>query len=189
MAVKVICGLGNPGIEYRDTRHNVGWWVVNRAREDWHFPPFGRARRAAVSEGVVQSIPVLLLKPLTFMNRSGAALLMLMSWPDFQPANDLLVVVDDAALDVGRVRFRSGGSSGGHNGLKSVETVLRTRDYARLRLGVGGAPPDVDLADWVLAPFPREDEERVRSLLPALVDGMQVWLQEGIDAAMQQCNR
>src|SRR5690606_22169332 len=100
---------------------------------------------------------VRVLKPVTYMNRSGAALVPLRS-DALDPASDLLVVVDDAALDVGRLRFRARGSAGGHNGLKSIEAVLGTQEYARLRIGVGVRPPGVDLADWVLAPVPGEDE-------------------------------
>lgn len=123
------------------------------------------------------------------MNRSGAALAPLLSLDDFDISRDLLVVVDDVALDVGRVRFRPHGSAGGHNGLKSVEAVLRTRAYPRLRIGVGGPPPGADLADWVLSPFPPEDEERIVALLEELVAAVRVWLEEGIEAAMSRFNR
>jgi PTH1 family peptidyl-tRNA hydrolase len=187
--VKVVCGLGNPGAEYGDTRHNVGWWVVDRARELWNLPPFRRAGPARVSEGSVAGETVRLLKPLTYMNRSGAALAPLGHQPGFDVARDLLVVVDDVAIDVGRVRFRSNGTSGGHNGLRSIEASLRSREYARLRIGVGPSPPGEDLADWVLAPFPPEDETRVREMLPELVDALRVWIEEGVDAAANRFNR
>lgn len=187
--MKVICGLGNPGPEYDDTRHNVGWWLVDRLAVEWGLGPFRRDGRAAVASGRVEGQPVRLLKPLTFMNRSGAALAPLLAWPDFEPARDLLVVVDDVALDVARVRFRQSGSAGGHNGLKSVEAVLRTREYPRLRIGVGGAPGGQDLADWVLSPFPPEDEDRILALLPDLVEAVGVWLEEGTQAAMDRFNR
>lgn len=186
--MKVICGLGNPGSEYDDTRHNVGWWVVDRLAVDWGLGPFRKEGRALIAGGRVGGVPVRLLKPITWMNRSGAALAPLRGREDFDPTSDLLVVVDDVALDVARVRFRPGGSAGGHNGLRSVEAALGTREYARLRVGVGGAPPGADLAEWVLTPFPPEDEDRILALLPDLVDGCRLWLEEGVEAAMNRYN-
>lgn len=187
--MKVVCGLGNPGEEYATTRHNVGWWVLDAARKAWSFPAWERSGRARISRGERDGVPILLVRPITWMNRSGGALAALRQREAFDPAVDLLVVVDDAALDVGRVRFRERGSSGGHNGLKSIEAALGTQDWARLRIGVGIQPEDVDLADWVLAPFPAEDAERVRALLPDLVDAIELWAREGVSAAANRFNR
>jgi len=188
--VKLICGLGNPGIEYEHTRHNVGWWVLEAARRAWDFPGFRRVGAVRLSTGEVAGHDVVLLQPLTFMNRSGRVLAPLREQPAFEIARDLLVVVDDAALDVGRVRLRARGSSGGHNGLRSVEEELQTQAYARLRIGVGQPPPGVDLADWVLSGFLQEaDEELVQSLAGELVAGLEIWLAEGTAAAGVRCNR
>jgi PTH1 family peptidyl-tRNA hydrolase len=187
--VKVICGLGNPGADYEATRHNVGWWVVEEAQATWRFPEFRRVGHAWHSEGRVGAHDVLLVEPLTFMNRSGAALAPLAGAEDFDVTRDLLVIVDDAALDVGRVRLRPEGSAGGHNGLKSVEAVLGTRQYARLRIGVGAPPPGADLAEWVLSPFEEADERMIVELLPSLVDAVRVWLEDGSDAAANRYNR
>jgi PTH1 family peptidyl-tRNA hydrolase len=186
--VKVVCGLGNPGPEYEATRHNTGWWVLGQARDDWGFPPFRRAGAAAVSDGRLGALPVRLLLPLTYMNRSGGALAAQLP-PDLDIARDLLVVVDDVALDVGRVRFRPGGSSGGHNGLKSVEAALGTRDYARMRVGVGAPPPGEELAEWVLSDFEPEDERRIEELLPELATAVRTWVEEGTEEAARRCNR
>ncbi|MEX2609848.1 MAG: aminoacyl-tRNA hydrolase [Gemmatimonadota bacterium] len=180
--MKVVCGLGNPGPEYAATRHNVGWWAVDELHEAWDFPPFRREGPILSSGGEVAGWPVLLVKPLTYTNRSGVAVAPLARLEDFDVTTDLLVVVDDAALEPGRLRFRPSGSSGGHNGLKSVEAALRTRDYPRLRLGVGGAPEGEDLAAWVLAPFEAEDERRVVELLPIVVEVVGVWVEEGNDS-------
>lgn len=187
--MKVICGLGNPGPEYEATRHNVGWWLVDRLSVEWRLGPFATEGAAQVAEGQVGEESVLLVKPLTYMNRSGAVLTGLTTLEGFDIARDLLVVVDDIALDVGRVRLRAEGSAGGHNGLKSVEAALGTRKYARLRIGVGAPPDGVDLADWVLSPTPPEDEDRILGRFPDLVDGVRVWLEEGVDAAMSRVNR
>jgi len=183
--VKVVCGLGNPGLEYEATRHNVGWWVVDRLKQECGFGAFRREGAAYTTEGRIAGVTVRLLKPTTYMNRSGAALVPFLRDPEFVPTRDLLVVVDDVALPVGRFRFRAQGSAGGHNGLKSIESVLRSREYPRLRVGVGPKPDGVDLADYVLAEFGPEDEARVVELLPALVAAVREWVEHGIESAMR----
>jgi PTH1 family peptidyl-tRNA hydrolase len=187
--MKVVMGLGNPGPEYDATRHNVGWWVVDRLAYDWDFGPFRRDGRALVSEGSAAAAEVRLVKPTTYMNRSGLAVGSLASIEGFEPSSDLLVVVDDAALDVGRVRFRAEGSPGGHNGLRSVSGALQSNAYARLRIGVGKKPEGADLADWVLSPMPEHDEGAVVALLPELTQAVETWIGEGVEAAMSRFNR
>ncbi len=124
------------------------------------------------------------------MNRSGAAVAPLLALPDFDPSRDLLILVDDVALAMGRFRLRGAGSAGGHNGLKSVEGVLRRQDYARLRIGVGPVPAGLDeLSDFVLDPFPREDREALDALLDPMADAVETWLDEGIEQAMAKHNR
>ena len=187
--MKVVLGLGNPGADYDDTRHNVGWWTVDRLAYDWDLDAFERSGPGLVTEGAVEGETVRLIKPTTYMNRSGAALAWLRNRDDVQPSRDLLVVVDDAALDVGRVRLRPGGGAGGHNGLRSVEGVLGTKDYARMRLGVGRTPEGADMADWVLSPMPPDDEQVVVDLLPELTRAVELWIREGVEAAMNRYNR
>ncbi len=187
--LKVIAGLGNPGPEYDDTRHNVGWWVLDRLAYDWDLGAFSKEGRALVSRGRVDEDRVRLIKPTTYMNRSGAAVAPFRNDEDFQVGSDLLVVVDDAALDVGKVRFRPSGSAGGHNGLKSIEAALGTKDYPRLRIGVGRCPAGVDLADWVLGPMPPEDEDVIVDLLPRLTEAVEVWMKDGTEAAMSRFNQ
>ncbi len=185
-------GLGNPGPRYDDTRHNVGWWMVDRLAYDWNFGSFVGTASALVARGSVAHHEVELRKPTLFMNRSGLALTDLAAEAEegrFALADDLLVVVDDAALDVGRVRFRPSGGAGGHNGLRSVAGILGTEVYPRLRIGVGRCPDGVDLADWVLAPMDAEDEDEVVGLLPGLTEAVKLWLDEGTEAAMNRFNR
>lgn len=182
-------GLGNPGPDYDGTRHNVGWWVVDRLAYDWGFGAFRREGKAFVGEGEVAGLSVRLMKPTTYMNRSGLALRPLLELEGWDPARDLLVVVDDAALDVGRVRFRPEGGAGGHNGLKSIAGALQSNVYARLRIGVGVKPEGEDLSDWVLSEMPPEDEEVVVGLLPDMTEAVEVWLQDGVEAAMNRFNR
>ncbi len=187
--MKAIVGLGNPGREYESTRHNVGWWVVDRLTYDWGLGPLGREGDAWVTDGRVGGHDVVLLKPITYMNRSGLAVGPLRDSAGFDPSRDLLVVVDDAALDVARVRFRPRGSPGGHNGLKSVSLALGSDEYPRLRIGVGRPPAGANLVDWVLSPLPKEDEQAVVDLLPELTPAVELWLDEGTEAAMNRFNR
>jgi len=186
--MKVVLGLGNPGPEYDATRHNVGWWLLDRLAYEWDFPFFEREGKAMVTEGSRENEDFRLMKPTTFMNRSGQALTALASLPDFLPEEDLLVCVDDAALEVGRVRFRPQGSPGGHNGLVSVARALGSDHYPRLRIGVGIPPEGADLSEWVLSPMSQDDEDVILGLLPELVRGVEVWGIEGIETAMNSFN-
>lgn len=187
--MKFVVGLGNPGPRFDDTRHNVGWWVVDRLAYDWEFGSFEKEGRSLRTGGSVGDVSVLLIKPTTFMNRSGAALLGVEGLDADDLGSDLLLVVDDATLDVGRIRFRPGGGSGGHKGLRSVSATLGTDAYARLRVGVGVAPEGADLSDWVLSSMSEADESAVVGLLPELSQAVEVWMRDGIEEAMNQFNR
>ncbi len=183
-------GLGNPGPEYVETRHNAGFRLADHLAVRWKLGEFRRGDRARLAEGDWDSHRVRLLKPLTYMNRSGAVLAPLRALPDFDPSRDLLVLVDDVALPLGRFRLRGAGSSGGHNGLKSVEGALQRQDYARLRIGVGPAPPGLDdLAEFVLAEFEPEEREMLGQLLEPMSEAVECWLDQGIEKAMSRYNR
>ena len=186
--MKAIVCLGNPGPEYSTTRHNVGWWLADELAERWGLGRFRREGNAGVAAGEAGGTQVRVVKPLTYMNRSGQALAPFLRAGAFDVSRDLLVVVDDVALEPGRSRLRASGSAGGHNGLKSIEATLGTQEYARLRIGVGARPPGVDLADWVLATAPREERALVIDLLPSLVECASVWVHEGVEMAMNRCN-
>ncbi|HYJ80342.1 MAG TPA: aminoacyl-tRNA hydrolase [Longimicrobiaceae bacterium] len=186
--LKVVAGLGNPGRVYALHRHNVGWWVLDALAEAWGFGRFRAEKNAAVAGGRVEPHAVRLLKPLGYMNRSGSALLPIARMKALDVAKDLLVVVDDVALEPGKIRFRPSGSAGGHNGLRSVEQALGTRDYPRLRIGVGQKPPGMDLADYVLSPPSRADRQAILDRFPELVDCVRLWMDEGTEAAMSRCN-
>jgi PTH1 family peptidyl-tRNA hydrolase len=188
--MKVIVGLGNPGRQYEATRHNVGWWVADHLADAWRLDPWRRDGDALATTGLVGSTRVRIIKPQTYMNLSGAALKPFTHRPFWSAATDLLVIVDDVALPVGRFRLRSRGSAGGHNGLKSIQQTLGTQEYARLRVGIEPADQRVvgDLADFVLSPFGTIERQEVLDLLPTFVGATELWLRDGIEAAMNRYN-
>ncbi|HEX6322964.1 MAG TPA: aminoacyl-tRNA hydrolase, partial [Vicinamibacterales bacterium] len=159
------------------------------ARRRWELPPFTRRGVALESAGRRGSVDVVLQAPLTYVNRSGDALTARLEDPAFDPRRDLLVVVDDVSLDVGRIRIRAQGSAGGHNGLKSIEAALGSAEYARLRIGVGAPPPGLDLARWVLSPPLADEEATIVALLPELVAALDAWIAQGAEAAARGHNR
>jgi PTH1 family peptidyl-tRNA hydrolase len=191
--VKVIVGLGNPGREYAATRHNVGWWLIDHLADVWHFDGWKKDGESHVANGVVGRVKVRLVKPQTFMNLSGQALKNYARRPFWSAAKDLLVIVDEVQLPVGRFRVRARGSAGGHNGLKSVEQSLGSQDYPRLRIGVGPSEERKgvykDLADFVLSPFARDEREDVLALMPSLTAAAETWLHDGVEKAMNLHNR
>ena len=148
----------------------------------WGFPPFRRGERARVSEGEVDGNIVRLLKPTTMMNRSGAALASLRADATFEPARDLLVVVDDFNIPLGTYRIRPSGSAGGHNGLKSIEAALQSQEYARLRIGIGPLPGGEPWEDFVLGPFDEAEREQAETLMPELLKEVDGWLRQGAAA-------
>ena len=140
--------------------------------------------------GPVHGTPVRVVKPWIYMNRSGAVLAPLRASAGFDPRTELMVLVDDAALPLGRFRLRAAGSPGGHNGLKSVEAALGGREWPRLRIGVGPVPEGLDdLADYVLADLPPADRRAVDDLMDTMADAVECWLTDGIDDAMNRFNR
>lgn len=191
--MKVILGLGNPGRQYEATRHNVGWWLLDYLADVWHFDGWKRDREAMVTTATVHGVRVRLIKPLTYMNLSGGVLRSYLRRQLWSAPKDLLVVVDEVALPVGRYRLRARGSAGGHNGLKSVEAAIGNQEYARLRIGVGPSEERKgiykDLADFVLAPFARDEREDVLALLPKLENAVEIWMREGPERAMNVHNR
>jgi len=191
--MKVIAGLGNPGREYAMTRHNVGWWVVDHLADVWHFDGWKKDDNSHIANGTVGGVKVRLVKPQTYMNLSGQALKNFVRRPFWSPAKDLLVVVDEVQLPVGRIRIRPRGSAGGHNGLKSIEHALDTQEYGRLRIGVGPSEERKgiykDLADFVLAPFAKDEKEDILALMPQLTATVETWLKEGAEKAMNLHNR
>jgi len=186
--MRVILALGNPGDRYRDTRHNAGWWLADRLAVRWEFGGFERAGKTARTSGSVDGRHIEIHKPLTYMNRSGRAVAALVEKRGFDPATEMLVLVDDVWLDPGRIRVRRKGSPGGHNGLRSLAHAIGD-EYARLRIGVGRPHDDqIDLAEWVLARMPRAEEEETLAALPRAAEAVDHWLEAGVEAAMSRFN-
>jgi PTH1 family peptidyl-tRNA hydrolase len=182
-----VVGLGNPGERYRRTRHNVGFMVVDAllART---APCHGHEEGEAwVAEAEVGGEAALFVKPLTFMNRSGVAVEQVLGSRDAGPEG-LVVVVDDAALDLGVVRVRPSGSHGGHNGLRSIIEVLGTDVFGRVRVGIGKGEAPSDLADFVLSDFPREDVLVVQEAVGWAADAVVCLVRDGAAAAMNRFN-
>ena len=184
-------GLGNPGPQYATTRHNAGFLLADAVAEAWGFPRFKRPWRwrARVTRGPVDEETIVVVKPQTYMNRSGAALGPLLKDPDFDPASHLLVLVDEVALPLGTFRLRPRGSSGGHNGLKSIAGRLMSEDYARLRIGIGPRPDEEDQSDYVLGAFEPDQHDAIEELLPSMTEAVECWVREGIETAMNRFNR
>ena len=181
-------GLGNPGRRYAGTRHNVAWEVLDELADRWHAgpgegTPVFTTRRAAVGAETVE-----LMQPLTFMNLAGEAL---GAWREVTPVGDdaLLVVSDEVYLPVGTLRLRSGGSSGGHRGLESIEQALGHQRFARLRLGVGAAESGTGLKEHVLDRFASEERTRMDEAVREAADAVECWVADGILAAMNRFNR
>lgn len=184
----LIVGLGNPGAEYAQTRHNVGFRVVEQLGERWRVE-WGEAKRfqARVAKATRGGNRILLCEPLTFMNASGEAVGSLV---DFYRVSlgRLVVAVDDADLPLGEIRLRVRGSSGGHHGLESIEQHLGTREFARLRVGIGRRTDAREITDHVLGRFGSTEAALVDKVLKVACDQLDCWLRAGIQKAMNQFN-
>ena len=184
----LIVGLGNPGEKYERTRHNVGFLVVDALAERLGVPVQKLKHRALTNTVRLAGQKALLMKPVTFMNLSGEAVGDAARFYKLPPER-VLVISDDTALPLGKLRLRKGGSAGGHNGLKSIIQHLGTDQFPRLRLGVGEKPrPDYDMADWVLGRLQGEDWKAMEAAVDRAADAVEFVLSQGVDAAMNRFN-
>jgi len=187
--MRLIVGLGNPGREYRDTRHNVGFMVVDEIAKR-HDLAMAMAPSQVPDAFIAKKFgadPLLIAKPLTFMNRSGEAVAALTRYYGIE-LDDLLVVVDEVALPFGRLRARARGSAGGHNGLKSCIERLGTTEFPRLRLGVGRGDARRDLADHVLSKFEPDEQAGLGEFIARAADAAEMFAVEGIATVMNTYN-
>ena len=185
--MKLIVGLGNPGEEYKSTRHNMGFAAIDYISEKHGIPVKKSKNRALIGEGKIGSERVVLVKPLTFMNLSGEAVAPLAHWYKVPP-EDLLVLYDDMDIPVGQMRMRPSGSAGGHNGMKSIIRHLSTDQFPRLRIGIG-RKEDADTIDYVLGKLSREEQEAQFTLLGKVCDAVTAFVREGLEPAMNRYNR
>ena len=186
--MKLIVGLGNPGSEYRDTRHNVGFMVADALVDRWRVGDRWREKFEALQiKTVVGEESVILAKPLTFMNLSGQSVQALAGFYKIELA-DIFIVTDDVALPLGRLRARREGGAGGHNGLKSIIQSLGTPAFARMRVGVGRGDQRRDLADHVLGRFDADERDTVSAAVLRAADATEMFLSEGIERVMNAFN-
>jgi peptidyl-tRNA hydrolase, PTH1 family len=184
----LIVGLGNPGAEYAKTRHNAGFLLVSKLAERWKANwTLEKKFNARVAKAERNEGRVLLCEPQTFMNSSGESVGPLVTFYRV-PLNRLLVVVDDADLPFGEIRLRPSGSCGGHHGLESIEQHLATREFARLRIGIGRQAGAREITGYVLGRFSPAETELAEKVLAAAADQTEVWLKAGIQKAMSQFN-
>ncbi len=184
----LIVGLGNPGDQYENTRHNVGFLVADELGDRGSFPIQRLKYHALTNTAAIGGQGVLVMKPVTYMNLSGEAVGEAARFYKLPP-DHVLVISDDVDLPLGKLRIRKGGSAGGHNGLKSVIQHLGSDQFPRLRVGVGGKPhPDYDMADWVLSKLTGEDKKAMDEAVKRAADAVECLLKEGIDKAMNKYN-
>lgn len=185
--MKLVVGLGNPGKKYTGTRHNVGFAVVDAVAAGPGVGSFQDRFDAAVAEWFEAGEKVLLMKPETFMNRSGRAVRAAVDFYRLEAA-DLLVVCDDMSLPLGKLRFRARGTHGGHNGLRDIQAHLGTTEYGRLRIGVDAPGEHGEAVDHVLGKFRPVEKPAIEAALQTAVEGVVLWAQQGIDVCMNRYN-
>jgi PTH1 family peptidyl-tRNA hydrolase len=184
--MKIVVGLGNPGRQYEETRHNVGWMVLDRLAERAGWTGHARARDAAATVyGRYNGLDLMLVKPTTFMNLSGVAVRKVLA-RQRAPLSDLLVVLDDFDLPLGRIRVRERGSAGTHNGLRSIVTEMGSQDFPRLRVGIG--QPERAAIDHVLTRFTAEERPKLNIVLDAAADAVEDWARYGAARAANKWN-
>jgi len=184
--MKLIVGLGNPGRQYENSRHNVGFRVVEELARRWRIDIARRAFSGNLGRGRIQERPVVLLQPATYMNLSGRSVREAVTFYKLE-LEDLLVVVDDLALPIGRLRLRARGSSGGHKGLTSVINELGSETFARLRVGIDRAE-EGSAVSHVLGSFSADEGERIGRVIPRAADAAECWLTDGVENAMNKFN-
>ena len=184
----VICGLGNPGTQYENTRHNAGFMAVDTIAEKLGVQVKKLKFKSLVADVNLGGKRCLLMKPTTFMNNSGEAVEEAMNFYKLAPEN-LLVLYDDISLDVGRLRIRRKGSDGGHNGIKSIILHLNSDNFPRVKIGVGKKPhPDFNLADWVLSAFKKDEGEALESALAKAAEAAELMVGGKTEDAMNRFN-
>lgn len=182
----LIVGLGNPGKQYENTRHNVGFQAIDALADKYGISVDAKKHRAFIGKGVIEGHKVVLAKPQTFMNLSGESIRSMLDYYKLDEESELLVIYDDVSLDVGNLRIRKKGSAGGHNGVKSILAHLGHDVFGRIKVGVGEKPKGWDLADYVLGAFSKAERQLIDESLPKICHAVEIILNDGIDEAMNR---
>lgn len=184
----IIAGLGNPGLKYAGTRHNVGFGAIDVLADKYRIGVDAKKHKALMGKGVIEGQKVILIKPQTYMNLSGESIAAAAAYYKLSP-EEVLVIYDDINLDVGRLRLREKGSAGGHNGMKSIISCLGSDQFPRIRIGVGDKPSRMDLADYVLGRFPEEELACVREGIAEAAEAAAMIVNGQMAEAMNKFNR
>ena len=185
--MKIIIGLGNPTREYEGTRHNVGFSVKYEISDTYGIRVDTKKHKALIGKGMIGGEKVVLAMPMTYMNLSGDSVLELVSYYKCS-SEDIIVIYDDISLDVGKLRIRKKGSAGGHNGIKNIIARLGTDEFTRIKVGVGEKPAHMDLADYVLGRFGKDEQPVIRESAARACSAVECIITDGADAAMNKFN-
>ena len=184
----IIVGLGNPTRQYEGTKHNVGFDTIDYLIDEYQIPSSGTGHKALFGKGMIAGQKVIVAKPMTYMNLSGESIRSILDYYKVDPETELIVIYDDISLDVGKLRIRAKGSAGGHNGIKNIIAHLGTQEFPRVRIGVGEKPARMDLADYVLGHFPKEEAETMTTAFKDGAAAVVDMMTEGVEAAMNHFN-
>lgn len=185
----IIAGLGNPKKEYNNTRHNIGFDVIERIADQENIGILEKKHKALIGKGYIEGQKVILAKPQTFMNLSGESVRELVDYYKVDETSELIVISDDISLDVGQLRIRKKGSAGGHNGLKNIISHMGHDTFIRVKMGVGEKPRGYDLADYVLGHFDKKERAIMDEALERAADAVRMIIREDADVAMNHFNR
>lgn len=186
--MKLIVGLGNPGSKYEETRHNIGFKVIDELSSRYNIPLNETKFRGLFGKGMINGERVILLKPMTFMNLSGEAIRPLMDYYDID-VEDLLIIYDELDLPVGKIRLRYKGSAGGHNGLKSIIAHIGTQEFNRIRIGISRPEPGYPIVNYVLGTFSKEDKEILKEIISTCADACGSWMEKPFLEVMNIYNK
>lgn len=184
----IIVGLGNPDRQYDNTRHNIGFAVIDMLADKYNIAVNTAKHKALIGKGVIEGQKVVLVKPLTYMNLSGESVREVVDFYKIDETEELLVIYDDISLDVGQFRVRKKGSAGGHNGIKNIILHLGHDTFRRIKVGVGEKPKGYDLADWVLGHFDGSDKVTLNEGMEKIQDAVRLILEDKTDEAMNLYN-
>ena len=185
----MIAGLGNPKREYDNTRHNIGFALIDALADQYNISVMDMKRKALTGKGMINGQKVILVKPLTFMNLSGESIRPIVDYYKIDVSTELIVISDDISLPPGQIRVRKKGSAGGHNGLKNIIQHLGSEEFQRIRIGVGEKPAGYDLADYVLGHFSKEEQPLIREGVEKAMKAATMMLEGDVDRAMNEFNR